>query len=188
MRRIIRQKSSLRPTGTFLMCSHKKRLRTCLHIASLTMKFTSKNDQTPHSTSTHFRHRARSPFANSSTTCSAGVHPIIAITSSAPVLFAKKKDGTLQLCVDFRTQQVTSKGSVPDSTCHKPPRPTSSMKVYTKLNLRAGYYNVHVAVGHKWKTAFRTRYGSFEFLVMPMGLTNAPATFQALHEPTSSDT
>jgi len=54
-----------------------------------------------------------------------------------------------------------------------------SAKVYTKLNLHAGYYNVRVAVGHEWKTAFRTRYGSFEFLVMPMGLTNAPAMFQA---------
>ena len=51
-----------------------------------------------------------------------------------------------------------------------------SAKVYTKLDLRAGYYNVHVAVGHEWKTAFQMRYGSFEFLVMLMGLTNAPAT------------
>jgi len=54
-----------------------------------------------------------------------------------------------------------------------------SAKVYTKLDLHAGYYNVRIAAGHKWKTAFQTRYGSFEFLVMPMGLTNAPATFQA---------
>ena len=54
-----------------------------------------------------------------------------------------------------------------------------SAKVYTKLDLRAGYYNVHVAVGHEWKTAFQMHYGSFEFLVIPMGLTNAPATFQA---------
>jgi len=55
-----------------------------------------------------------------------------------------------------------------------------SMKVYTKLNLHAGYYNVCITAGHKWKTAFQTCYGSFEFLVMPMGLTNAPTTFQAL--------
>jgi len=54
-----------------------------------------------------------------------------------------------------------------------------SAKVYTKLDLHAGYYNVHVAAGHEWKTAFRTCYGSFKFLVVPMGLTNAPATFQA---------
>src|SRR5882724_12023374 len=53
------------------------------------------------------------------------------------------------------------------------------MKVYTNLDLHAGYYNVCVAVGYKWKTAFQTHYGSFEFLVMPMGLTNAPTMFQA---------
>ena len=53
-----------------------------------------------------------------------------------------------------------------------------SAKVYTKFDLRAGYYNVRITSGHEWKTTFRTRYGSFEFLVMPMGLTNAPATFQ----------
>jgi len=48
-----------------------------------------------------------------------------------------------------------------------------------KLDFHAGYYNVCIAAGHEWKTAFRMCYGSFEFLVMPMGLTNAPATFQA---------
>ena len=48
-------------------------------------------------------------------------------------------------------------------------------KVYTKLDLHTGYHNVRIAAGHKWKTAFQTQYGSFEFLVMLMGLTNAPA-------------
>jgi len=47
-----------------------------------------------------------------------------------------------------------------------------------KFDLRAGYYNVRIAAGQEWKTTFRTQYGSFEFLFMPMGLTNAPATFQ----------
>ena len=53
-----------------------------------------------------------------------------------------------------------------------------SAKIYTKFDLCAGYCNIRIASGHKWKTTFWTRYGSFEFLVMPMGLTNAPATFQ----------
>src|SRR6266481_10077549 len=53
-----------------------------------------------------------------------------------------------------------------------------STKIYTKFDLRVGYYNVHIAPDHEWKTTFCTRYGSFEFLVMPMGLMNAPATFQ----------
>ena len=53
-----------------------------------------------------------------------------------------------------------------------------SAKVFTKIDLRAGYNNVRIAPGHEWKTAFRTRYGSFEYLVMPFGRTNSQATFQ----------
>ena len=53
-----------------------------------------------------------------------------------------------------------------------------STKVFTKIDLQAGYNNIRIAPGHKWKTAFRTRYGSFEYLVMPFGMTNSPATFQ----------
>jgi len=74
---------------------------------------------------------------------------------SAPVLFAKKKDGTLRLCVDFQNlNKITQKD------CYLIPLVTTLLdqlggtKVYTKLDLHAGYYNVCVTAGHKWKTAF----------------------------------
>jgi len=98
----------------------------------------------------------------------------------APILFAKKKDGTLQLCVNFQNlNKITQKDQYPIPLITNLLDQLGSMKVYTKLNLQAGYYNVCVAAGHEWQTAFQMCYGSFEFLVMPMGLTNTPATLQA---------
>ncbi|KAG5718803.1 hypothetical protein E4T56_gene2697 [Termitomyces sp. T112] len=91
------------------------------------------------------------------------IRPLIS-TAGAPVLFAKKKDGSLQLCVDYwGLNKVTKKNRA---------------KIYTKIDLRSSYNNIRIAPGHEWKTAFRTRYGLFEYLVMPFGMTNSPATFQ----------
>ncbi|KAJ9508984.1 hypothetical protein QJQ45_028315, partial [Haematococcus lacustris] len=75
---------------------------------------------------------------------------------AAPVLFVRKKDGSLRLCVDFRAQ------------------------VFSKIDLRSGYHQIRVAEDDIPKTAFRTRYGHYEFTVLPFGLCNAPATFQQL--------
>src|SRR5882724_11770888 len=73
----------------------------------------------------------------------------------APVLFAKKKDGTLRLCVNFwNLNKITWKDQYLIPLITNLLYQLGSTKVYTKLNLHAGYYNVHVAAGHKWKTAF----------------------------------
>lgn len=97
----------------------------------------------------------------------------------APVMFVKKADGSLRLVVDYRKlNAVTIKDK------HPLPRQDDLMeklqraKIFTKFDLRWGYNNIRVKEGDEYKTAFRTKYGSFESLVMTFGLTNAPAVFQ----------
>ncbi|CCO35828.1 Retrotransposable element Tf2 155 kDa protein type 1 [Rhizoctonia solani AG-1 IB] len=98
---------------------------------------------------------------------------------SSPVMFVPKKDGSRRLVVDYRRLNNQTKKNV-----YPLPRPDDLMsklrgaKIFTKLDLRWGYNNVRVKEGDKWKTAFRTKYGLFESLVMTFGLTNAPAAFQ----------
>lgn len=99
--------------------------------------------------------------------------------AGAPILFAKKKDGSLRLCVDYRgLNKITRKNRYPLPLIGELLDQLRDARVFTKLDLRVGYNNVRIAAGHEWKTAFRTRYGSFEYLVMPFGMTNSPATFQ----------
>lgn len=82
--------------------------------------------------------------------------------AGAPILFVKKKDGSLRMCVDYRgINKITIKNRYP-------------LPLIAELNL------LRIKAGEEWKTAFRTRYGHFEYLVMPFGLTNAPASFQHL--------
>ena len=100
-------------------------------------------------------------------------------SAGAPILFAKKKDGSLRLCVDYRgLNRITRKNRYPLPLINDLLDRLQQAKIFSKLDLRAGYNNVRIASGHEWKTAFRTRYGSFEYLVMPFGMTNSPATFQ----------
>ncbi|CCO35049.1 Retrotransposable element Tf2 155 kDa protein type 1 [Rhizoctonia solani AG-1 IB] len=100
---------------------------------------------------------------------------------SSPVMFVPKKDGTRRLVVDYRKLNARSKKNV-----YPLPRPDDLMsklrgaKLFTKLDLRWGYNNVRVKEGDEWKTAFRTKYGLFETLVMPFGLSGAPGAFQAM--------
>jgi hypothetical protein len=106
------------------------------------------------------------------------IHPTCS-PCGAPVLFIKKKDGSLRLCVDFRgLNRITKKDRYPIPLMADLLDAPWKAWIYTKIDLRHAYHLVHIAEGDEWKTAFRTRYGSFEWNVMPFGLTNAPATFQ----------
>ena len=99
--------------------------------------------------------------------------------AGAPVLFVKKKDGTLRMCVDYRgLNEGTIKNRYPLPLIQETLGQLQKAKFFTTLDVRSAYNLVRIAKGDEWKTAFRTRYGLFESLVMPFGLTNAPADFQ----------
>lgn len=99
--------------------------------------------------------------------------------AGSPILFVPKKDRRLRLCVDYRgLNKVTEKNryALPLVT-EIMDRVTGSV-YFSKINIKDAYYRIRIKEGDEWKTAFRTRYGHFEYLVMPFGLTNAPVTFQ----------
>ena len=99
----------------------------------------------------------------------------------APVLFAKKKDNSLGLCIDYRQlNKVTIKNRYPLSRIDELLDQLRGARVYSKIDLRTGYHQLRVGDTDIPKAAFRSRYGHFEFTVMPFGLTNALATFMDL--------
>ena len=98
----------------------------------------------------------------------------------APVLFIKKPDGSLHLCINYRTlNSMTIKNWYPLPLISKLLNHVKGTKYFTKIDVCNGFNRLCIALGHEFKTAFRTHYGHFEYLVMRFGLTGAPSTFHS---------
>ena len=97
------------------------------------------------------------------------------------MLFVKKKDGTLQLCVDYRQlNKMTVNNKYPLPRIDDLFNQVKGVSVFSKIDLQSGYHQLRIKDVNVHKTTFRMRYGHYEFLVLLFGLTNAPTAFMDL--------
>jgi len=100
-------------------------------------------------------------------------------SAGAPIFFAKQANGKLYIVVDDRSlNAITIKDKYPLPLMITLMEPVGTSQVFFKLDLKLGFNLLWIAEGDEWKTVFKTRYGLYEYAVMPLGLTNAPSVFQ----------
>lgn len=99
--------------------------------------------------------------------------------TGAPILFVPKKDESLRLCIDYKgLNKVTIKNRYTLPLISKILDRVQGTKFFTKIDIKNAYYQIRIQEGDEWKTTFRSHYSHYEFLVMPIRLTNTPTTFQ----------
>ena len=115
------------------------------------------------------------------------IEPRTALYAS-PILMARKPDGGLRFCVDYRKlNAITKKDRYPLPLIDEMLQRVSKARFFTKLDIRQGFHRIRIDPDSEDLTTFRTRYGSFKYKVMPFGVTNGPATFQRYINTTLAD-